>query len=91
MTIEVYGKKGCGKCEAAKDKLRRMGFEYKEHSLAYHIAHHENWRNDGSVEVMAAHTLLDTMPLLKIGSEIMDYPGAMRMLKSMTPRANANA
>lgn len=85
MTIDVYGKAGCGKCEAAKDKLRRLGYDYKEHNLAYHIEHHENWRDDGSVDVMAAHTLLDTMPLLRVEQEVVDYPNAMRILKTTTP------
>jgi glutaredoxin len=83
MTVQVYGKAGCGKCEAAKDKLRRLGIRYEEHNLAYHVAHHENWRQDGSVDVMAAHALLDTMPLIKIGEEITDYPNAMKKLKSL--------
>lgn len=88
MTIQVYSKPGCGKCEAAKDKLRRMGFEYNEHNLSYHIQHHEEWREDGSVEVMAAHTLLDTLPIFKVDNEFYDYPGAMRELKRMTQTSN---
>lgn len=82
MTIEVYGKKGCGKCEAAKDKLRRMGIDFREFDLAQFITPHAEWRTDGSVDLMAAHTLLDTLPLLKVGDEITDYKGAMRLLKA---------
>lgn len=83
MTIEVYSKPGCGKCEAAKDKLRRMGFEYNEHNLSYHIEHHDGWREDGSVEAMAAHTLLDTLPILKVEDDYLDYSAAMRELKRL--------
>ncbi len=84
MTIQVYSKPGCGKCEAAKDKLKRMGFEYNEHNLYYHIQHHEGWREDGSVEAMAAHTLLDTLPIFNVDGAFMDYPGAMRELKKLS-------
>ncbi|GHS93120.1 hypothetical protein FACS1894139_01770 [Planctomycetales bacterium] len=91
MTVHVYGKKGCGKCEAAKDKLRRLGFDYVEHTLAYHVAHHDNWRNDNSVEVMAAHTQLDTMPLIKVGDQITDYPNAMKILRNCPSPVAATA
>lgn len=87
MIIEVYGKKGCGKCEAVKDKLRRMGIDFREQDLAQFIAPHEGWRTDGSVDLMAANALLDTLPLLKVGDEITDYQGAMRLLKAQAAEA----
>ncbi|MBN2711483.1 MAG: glutaredoxin [Planctomycetes bacterium] len=83
MTIRVYSKPGCGKCEAAKSKLKMMGFGYEEHNLQYHVEHHDGWREDNSVSVMAAHTLLDTMPLIEVGEEYHDYSSAMRKLKKM--------
>lgn len=83
MTIQVYSKPGCGKCDAAKDKLQKMGFGYEEHSLEYHVEHHDGWRNDGSVAVMAAHSMLDTLPLIQVNDEFHDYPSAMRTLKQM--------
>ncbi|MHC4883721.1 MAG: glutaredoxin domain-containing protein [Planctomycetota bacterium] len=83
MVVEVYGKEGCGKCDAAKDKLRRMGFEYKEHQLQYHVEHHDGWREDGSIEVLAAHSQHNTMPLLKVKGDFHDYSGAMRTLKKI--------
>ena len=88
--ITVFGKKNCGLCEAAKDKLRRMGFEYAEHNLSYHIQHHDGWREDGSVEAMAAHTLLNTLPIFKVEEEFLDYPGAMRELKRLSQARDAN-
>lgn len=82
MKINIYSKPGCGKCEAAKDKLRKMGFDYREHNLAYHIAHHDGWRNDGSIDVLAAHADLDDMPLIGIDNMIYSYSGAMKILKN---------
>ncbi len=84
VMIEVYSKKGCGKCEAAKDKLCKMGFTYDERELSYYIEPHEGWREDGSVEAMAAHTLMDTLPLIRIGDDFHDYPSAMRTLKTLS-------
>lgn len=89
MIIHVYGKPGCVKCEAAKEKLRKMGLAYTEHDLAYHTAIHEGWREDGSVEAMAAHTQMDTLPLISIGDTFYDYPSAMRRLKEMGYKACA--
>ena len=91
VTIRVYSKDGCGKCEAAKDKLKRMGLEYQEHDLEYHVAHHEGWREDGSVAVMAAHSLMDTLPLIQLGEDFHDYPSAMRKLKEMRRARAASA
>lgn len=80
--IKVYGKPGCGKCDAAKDKLKRMGLDYEEHTLSYHVEHHPGWRIDGSTEICAANALMDTMPLIEIEGKIYDYSAAMKVLKS---------
>lgn len=81
MRIIIYGKTGCGKCEAAKSKLEKMGVEYEYRLLEDAIKHHDGWRDDGSVGVMAAHSLMDTMPLIQIGEMFLDYPAAMNALK----------
>lgn len=81
MTIQVYSKHGCGKCDAAKSKLRMMGLPFTEHDLEYHTSLHDGWRNDGSIDVMAAHTMMDTLPIFRVDGEFHDYPSAMRVLK----------
>jgi hypothetical protein len=91
MDIKVYSKLGCGKCAAAKNKLKLMGLEYTEHDLAYHITFHEGWRQDGSADVMAAHTILDTLPIFRLDDEFHDYPSAMRKLKDMKTTGSAAA
>ena len=83
MTIKIFAKDGCGKCKAAKQKLDKMGFEYSEHDLQYHVDYHEGWRDDGSVPVRAAHSDMDTMPLIQVDEDFHDYPGAMRKLKTL--------
>lgn len=82
MTIDVYSKPGCGKCEAAKTKLKIMGLPYNEHDLEYHVSLHDGWRHDGSTDVMTAHTMLDTLPILRVNGEFHDYPNAMKILKT---------
>ena len=81
MTIAVYSKAGCGRCVAAKEKIRLMKLEYQEHDIEYHTRHHEGWRTDGSVEVMSAYHGMDTLPLIRIGDRFYDYVGAMSTLK----------
>ena len=81
MTIHVYSKPGCGKCDAAKNKLKLMGLNYTEHNLEYYVNLHDGWRTDGSADVMAAHTMLDSLPIFRLNDEFHDYPTAMRKLK----------
>lgn len=83
MKIIVYGKQGCGKCDAAKEKISLLGLEYGARELADFTAWHEGWREDGSAAVMAAHVELDTMPIIEIDGTFYDYAGAMRALKEI--------
>ena len=52
--IKIYGKKGCPDCDRVKEILRENGVEFEEHDLEYHLEHHDEWRENGSVE-LAAH------------------------------------
>ncbi len=91
MMIDVYSKKKCGICSSAKEKLRLMGLAYKTFDLDSAIETHEGWREDGSVEVLAAYTMLDNhVPVICIDGEYHDYPGAMRFLKRLDGARNAN-
>lgn len=84
MTIEVYSKKGCGICEAAKEKLSMMGLSFRTVDLQEVIDYHPNWREDGSVDVLAGYALVGSkVPVIKIGDKYHDYPSAMRVLKGM--------
>jgi len=84
MNIIVYGKTGCARCEAAKDKLRRMGFDFDGRDLAKYTTHHDGWRDDGSVEAMAEYSRLNhPVPLILIDGRGYDYSGAMKKLKAM--------
>lgn len=87
MTIHVYSKPGCGKCEAAKNKLKIMGLDYTEHDLEYHVSFHDGWRNDGSADIMAAHSLMDTLPMFQVDGGFFDYPSAMRVIKQQMETA----
>lgn len=73
--IVVYGKPGCGKCEAAKDKLKRMGLAYEFRGLRERItplagidqsataplpgAPRAHWRDDDTTDLAAAYCLYD--------------------------------
>ena len=80
-SIRVYGKPGCGLCEAAKQKLKMLGFEYQSFNLADYTEFHEGWRSDRSCEILAAYRLIDKMPVVEIDGGYHDYPSAMRLLK----------
>jgi glutaredoxin len=91
MTIAVYSKEGCGICSAAKDKLNRMGLTYSTHDLPQTIEPHQGWREDGSVDVLAAYALIgNKLPVIRIDEEFHDYPGAMKRLKGLGLMERAN-
>jgi glutaredoxin len=79
--IKVYGKAGCGLCDAAKQKLSMLGLEYQALNLADFTELHEGWRTDRSCEILAAYRLIDKMPVVEIDGDYHDYPTAMRLLK----------
>lgn len=58
-----------------------MRFDHDYKDLANAITPHPGWREDGTVELMAAYQILDTLPLINIDGVTMDYPQAMRALK----------
>lgn len=89
--IKVYGKAGCGLCDAAKDKLKRMGLKYEALTLSDFTDLHDGWREDNSCEVLAAHMLIDKLPVLEINGQYMDYPSAMRQLKNRAPAVDERA
>lgn len=79
--IKVYGKPGCGLCEAAKDKLKKLNLEYEALNLSDFTELHDGWRDDKSCDVLAAYMLIDKLPVVEIDGSYMDYPSAMRQLK----------
>jgi len=91
LTIDIYAKEGCGLCGAAKSKFSMCGLEYNSHDMDKVIQPHEGWREDGSVEVLAAFAMHDgALPLIRIDGEYMNYPGAMRRLKNLGVRVSAS-
>jgi len=87
MKVRIYSKKDCGICKAAKQKLEILGVKYEEYDLSYYLELHEGWREDGSVEIMAAHATLDTLPLIRVDESFHDYPTAMKILKNKSQQA----
>jgi len=83
MDVRVYGKDGCGKCDAAKDKLKKFGIPYQERMLADVIEHHDGWRDDNAVDIMACYADSGTMPVIVIDGAAHTYPETMKRLKEM--------
>lgn len=79
--IQVYGKEGCTMCQKAKEKLSLMGFDYESRSLEEHIDHHEGWRDDNTIDLMASYALYDSLPIIEVNGQYYDYPTAMKTLK----------
>lgn len=91
MRIRVFSKDGCGKCEAAKEKLERFGLEYEEHSLAYHIERNPGWRERKDFVLVAqlastGKALGECLPTIEIDGVCYDYSGAMKVIKHFQKR-----
>lgn len=87
MRVCIYSKEGCGKCDAAKEKMEQLGIDYEEHKLEYHITLHENWKNDGSVDLLAwcaeQGDPKEQLPTIQIDDDFFTYSAAMRRLKTI--------
>jgi glutaredoxin len=81
MTVNLYGKKDCGLCESAKDKLKKLEVNFQVFELTKFTEHHEGWRDDESVEVLACYSDIATLPVIAVDGKAMNYPTAMKLLK----------
>ncbi len=81
--VHVYGFENCDKCERSKDKLKILGVKYQDHLLGDYTTFHDGWRDDFSVELTAAHEVFGhaSIPLIRIGSDVMESPMAMKRIK----------
>ena len=82
MDVELYGKKDCGLCASAEDKLKRMKVPYTKYDIDYFSDLHEGWREDQSTTVMAHHCLINQqIPMLIVNGKAYNYTGAMKAIK----------
>ena len=88
MGVNVYGRLdgSCDLCEAAKDKLKRMGVPFQSFELAEAITLHDGWRDDETVAVMACYSHYDTYPIIVVDGVAVGYPQAMKLLKRSRPK-----
>lgn len=90
--ITVFGKKNCGLCEAAKDKLRMLELPFNFVDIAPLVEYHDGWRADGSVEALAANAAFDGhLPIIKMGAKLHTYPQAMKIIKEGDAKAKTIA
>lgn len=83
MEIILLGKTACGKCEAAKEKLEKMGFAYAYVAMD----DPEGWRECGAADALAASVMAGIdhtreLPILVIEGTPFLYAAAMKELKA---------
>ena len=76
--IVVFGKKNCKLCEAAKEKLNIMGYDFSFVDLEDPT----DFRNKGGIlDAMVEYQLNETLPWIRIEESLFSYPEAMKILK----------
>lgn len=83
--IDIYGRETCDVCKRFKKRVSDMGFEYNSHNIDEKINHHDGWKNDGSVEILAAmHSINDGYPpVTKIDGKFMSFSASINFLKGV--------
>ena len=83
--IYVVSKKDCGKCEAAKDKLKKLNIEYVEvdRSIIEAGVKNEFFTTEQMADIMVEYIDSGTLPILVIKGKVYSYPGAMKKIKNV--------
>ena len=83
MQIIVYSKPNCDLCASFKDKLvTHLKVPFVERDLETALTQCETWREDGTVEVMVAHTMIaENVPLILIDGHAFNYTEALVEIK----------
>lgn len=78
----MYSKLGCKLCEGFKTKLAVfLKVPYLNRDLQQALTQCETWREDGTVDVMAAHTMIDdNVPLILIDKKPYNYGKALAVI-----------
>lgn len=86
--ITIYGKSGCKRCEAAKEKMKLLGVEYDQVNIDKPP---DDWRKNGIVDAMAWACRQGgnhiPVPIICIDGQHYGYSDGMKALKKM--RLNA--
>jgi hypothetical protein len=84
VTVEVFGKYNCDVCERFKSRVEKMGFDYKFDYVDKYTVHHDGWREDGSIGILAALELNNgIVPIARIDNEYYNYAKAIKKLKEI--------
>ena len=88
--IRVYCKDGCPECERVKKLLRDNGIEIEVHDLEYHLEHHDDWRENGSVELASYCHFVGInsveLPVILVEGEYYDPQSGVERLLGDKPR-----
>jgi len=87
VCIIIYSKPRCGKCEAAKAHLKKMGFLYQEKMLADFLSYHEGWRDDESRDIISFCCSKGDpnkqLPTISVDGSFFTYSEVMKLLKAI--------
>ena len=88
MSVDMYGKKGCAKCDSAEDKLKRLGVKYTKHDLEAERDNPPRDKDQRAKLVQAGVAWAwgkETLPVFVVDGVGMSYPEAMKRLKAKPP------
>jgi hypothetical protein len=82
--VEVFGKANCPNCEDFKEYLTEKSIPHKAHDMEYHAKYHPQWRDDGSVDALAAYQYIPVLPMVKIEEDFYTVEQAQAILEDVT-------
>jgi len=84
VTVLVIGKKKCGVCESAKQKLELMQTPYAFIDAEDVGKLHDGWREDHTVLALAALSYnSNVIPTIVVDGQVFGYAEAMAYLKGL--------
>jgi len=90
--VNLHGKKGCGKCQSAKEKLDRFVAKGTIESYQHHNLEEPkpDWRENDSAEAMSHYQLHGDLPVIAIDGKAHKYSEAMKEIKQLSKNGGNN-
>jgi len=85
----LYGKDDCADCREARAALESLGIAHEFRPIEDMLKPHEDWRHDGSLDLLAALCRADgRLPIVELDGVYYTFPEALEKLKAVQKAAD---